>query len=133
MQNKLLISIAFLLMSFTAMSQDSLTVYPFTGNQVRTMSRVLLEYENVLAQNKTLWEMTQWSDSVKSTQMNVIVQLDDLLVIKEDQIGNLKHQIVLEQDKFGLAGEQIRNERGWKRFWMVATGLTAGFLALSLL
>lgn len=133
MKNKLLISAIFLLISCTLMSQDSLTVYPFSGNQVRTMARVILEYENVLDQNKTLWEMKQWSDSVKSMQMNVIVQLDDLIVIKDDQIGNLQQQIVLEQDKFWLAEQEIKHQRGWKRFWIVATGLTAGFLALSLL
>ena len=97
------------------------------------MAQVRLAYENVLAQNKTLWEMKQWSDSIKALQMNTIVQLDDLLIIKEDQIGNLKQQIVLERDKYGLAEGMIKKEKKLKWIFVGTTALMAGFLTLSLL
>jgi hypothetical protein len=77
--------------------------------------------------------MKQWSDSVKALQMNTIVDLDGLVAIREGQIDNLKTQNEFEREKFDLAEQDAKNQRGWKRFWMVATGLTAGFLALALL
>ncbi len=97
------------------------------------MAQVKLAYENVLDQNKTLLEMVAWCDSIKDTQENVIVQLDDLLMIKEQQIENKSAQIVLEQEKYGLAGAQIRKERNLKRLFMMSTLFMAGFLTLSLL
>ena len=96
------------------------------------MARVLLEYENVLEQNKTLWEMKVWSDSIKAMQMNTIVELDDLLRIKEEQITNKDAQIVLEREKFGLANDQIKKERRLKWVFMGTTVVMAGFLTLSL-
>jgi hypothetical protein len=115
------------------MSQDGSTVYPFSGKQVRTMAQVKLAYENILDQNKTLLEMTQWCDSVRETQANIIVQMDDLIVIKDEQIINKNTQIVLEREKFGLADEQTRKERKLKWVFMGTTILMAGFLTLSLL
>jgi hypothetical protein len=97
------------------------------------MAQVKLAYENVLAQNKTLWEMKQWNDSIKALQMNTIVGLDDLLVVKEQQIGNLKQQVALNRDMFELANDQIRKERKLKWIFVGTTAVMAGFLTLSLL
>ena len=133
MKNKLLLLSLFLLMTSTLMSQNGSTVYPFNGRQVRTMAQVKLAYENVLDQNKTLLEMMAWCDSVQGAQANVIFQLDDLLIIKDEQIINKNTQIVLEREKFGLAENQIKKERRLKWVFMGTTVLMAGFLTLSLL
>lgn len=97
------------------------------------MAQVKLAYENVLDQNKTLLEMMAWCDSVQGAQANVIFQLDDLLIIKDEQIINKNGQIVLEREKFGLAENQIKKERKLKWVFMGTTVLMAGFLTLSLL
>ena len=97
------------------------------------MAHVRLAYENVLEQNKTLYEMITWSDSVKDMQMNTIVALDGLLIIKEDQIENQKVQLGLERDKFELADGLIKKERKVKWVFVgISVGL-AGLLTLSLL
>ena len=97
------------------------------------MAQVKLAYENVLDQNKTLLEMMAWCDSVQDAQANVIFQLDDLIVIKDEQIINKNTQIVLEREKFGLAEGLIKRERKLKWIFVGTTALMAGFLALSLL
>ena len=97
------------------------------------MARVKLAYENVLEQNKTLWEMKQWSDSVKATQMNVIVQLDDLLTIKEDQIVNLKLQNQMGSEMYDLANREIKREKKVKWVFVGISFGLAGLLTLSLL
>ena len=133
MKNKLLISLVFLLIPYIGICQTGTTVYPFSGEQVRTMAHVRLAYENVLEQNKTLYEMITWSDSVKDMQMNTIVALDGLLIIKEDQIENQKVQLGLERDKFELADGLIKKERKVKWVFVgISVGL-AGLLTLSLL
>lgn len=97
------------------------------------MAQVKLAYENVLTQNKTLLEMVAWSDSVKAMQMNTIVQLDDLLLIKEDQISNKNEQIKVHKEMYQLADKHIRKEKGLKWVFVGTTVLMAGFLTLALL
>jgi len=115
------------------MSQDGSTVYPFSGKQVRTMAQVKLAYENILDQNKTLLEMIQWCDSVEATHENIIVQLDDLLGIKEEKIINLKLQNQMGLEMYDMADHEIKREKKLKWIFVGTTTLLAGFLALSLL
>ena len=77
--------------------------------------------------------MVAWCDSIKEAQANIIVQLDDLLLIKDEQIINKNMQIVLGREKFGLAENQIEKERKLKWIFLGSTVVMAGFLALSLL
>jgi len=112
---------------------DGLTQYPLNDLQMQKTARLKLEYIHLDSINMTLYAMIAWSDSVKDMQMNIIVGLDDLVIIKEDQISNLKSQIVLEKDKFWLAGDQIKKERRLKWIFMGTTVVMAGFLTLSLL
>lgn len=97
------------------------------------MAQVKLAYENVLEQNLTLLEMNRWCDSVRQAHVNVIVQLDDLLMIKEEKIVNLKKQNEVSQDMFQLANDQIRKENRLKWVFVGTTVLMAGFLTLALL
>ena len=97
------------------------------------MAQVRLAYENVLDQNKTLLEMVAWCDSVRESQTDIIIQLDDLLGIKEEKITNLTLQNEQEQVRFDLVNDQVGKQRKLKWVFMGTTVLMAGFLTLSLL
>lgn len=97
------------------------------------MARVILEYDNLLEQNKTLGEMMAWCDSVMGTQIQIIGGLDGLVDIKDEKITNLTLQNEQEREKYELAGVMIKKEKKLKWIFVGTTALMAGFLALSLL
>lgn len=99
---------------------------------MRKTAQLKLEYINLYEDHVSLMGIMEWCDSVQSAQGSVIIQLDGLLEIKENQISNLKSQIILEQDKFGLADSQIKRERRLKFIFIGTTVLMVGFLTLSL-
>jgi len=97
------------------------------------MARVLLEYTNLLEENKTLGEMMNWCDSVMNTQVRIIASMDGLLIIKEDQIENKAGQIQLQNEKYELAEGVIKKEIRLKWIFVGTTIIMAIFLTLSLL
>ena len=97
------------------------------------MARVKLEYIHLDSLNMSLVEALNHCDSVKDAQRNVIIQLDDLLGIKEDQIENLKQQNVQHEYKYVLSAGVAKKERKLKWIFLGSTVVMAGFLALSLL
>ena len=92
-----------------------------------------LEYIHLDSLNMSLVEALNHCDSVKDAQRNVIIQLDDLLGIKEDQIENLKQQNVQYEYKYVLSAGAIKKERKLKWIFLGSTVVMAGFLTLSLL
>jgi len=115
------------------MSQDGSTVYPLTGEQIRTLARVQIEFESLLDQNKTLGQMVQYCDSIKESQVLVIVQKDVQLKAKQDQIDAKQKQFVAMEAKYMLSYDQIKSERKKKQLYMGTTVAALLLLALSLL
>lgn len=109
------------------MSQDGSTVYPLSGEQVRTLARVKLEFINLFEENKNLHQIIIWCDSIDATQKTIIKEKNVLLNIKDDKIRNLQNQNEQEIAKYSLANDQIKKERKNKYIFM---GTTIGAVIL---
>jgi hypothetical protein len=100
---------------------------------MRKTARLKLEYIHLDSLCMTLTQALAECDSVVESQGDVITKIGALLMIKEDQILNLKGQYKMADEKYKLANKQITH--GNKMMWLFVftTVLMMGFLALSLL
>ena len=132
MKKGLLILGVFLLTPFIGICQTGTTLYPFTGEQVRTMAHVKLAYENVLEQNRTLLEMVDWCDSISELNHIAISEKDLQLKLKDRQIQDQVLIIGLQDDKFKVAEKQINKQSTLKHLFIGTTILAAIVLTVSL-
>lgn len=99
---------------------------------MRKTARLKLEYLSLLEENKSIHQMLGWCDSVRTTHMNVVIQLDDILSIKEEKIRNLQAQYNLAEGKYDLANTQLKKEKRKKGFF-IGTTITAGIIIVAIL
>ena len=130
MKLRLLILSALLLIASTLMSQNGLTLYPFSENQVRTMGRVRLEYTFLLEENKNMRQMLDYCDSIVKADSLVIVQQNIQIRIWSTIVENRDDRYNLMKEQLNNCTDQIKKERR-KRFLYMGT--TAGALTLLVL
>ena len=133
MQKKLLILSVFLLTHFILMSQNGSTVYPLSGEQVRTLARVKLEFTFLLDENKSMHEMLVWCDSITIVNDRIIKQKDIQLLSKDQVIKDLDKIIIFKDDKFKLSEEQQNKLKNQKNLFIGTTLLTTLLLIIVVL
>jgi hypothetical protein len=74
---------------------------------MRKTARLKLEYIHLDSLCMTLTQALAECDSVVESQGDVITKIGALLMIKEDQILNLKGQYKMADEKYKLANKQI--------------------------
>ena len=103
------------------MSQLGLTVYPLSGDQIRTLARVQLEFEFLLDQNRSMAEMLSWCDSIEAVQSSIIYQKDLQLQAKDEMLNARQQQYMALDAKFLIAEQQVKRERRKKNLYFTIT------------
>jgi len=112
------------------MSQNGSTVYPLSGEQVRTLARVKLEFTFLLDENKSMHEMLVWCDSITIVNDRIIKQKDIQLLSKDQVIKDLDKIIIFKDDKFKLSEEQQNKLKNQKNLFIGTTLLTTLLLII---
>lgn len=128
MKSRLPILFVFLLIPFTANSQDGSTVYPFNESQLRKLARLKIEYTFLLDENRTLSQMVSWCDSISQADSTIISELNNQLDLKDQLLLNRNLTIQQWQEKFNTADSQTLIERKRKGLYFITTLAALGLL-----
>jgi len=109
------------------MSQDGSTAYPFSGEQIKTLARVKLEFTFILEENKSMYEMLRWCDSIEAVQQAIIGEKDVQLGLKNQQIDALDNIVSFNIQKFDLSEKQGKR---FKRQRNLSIGTAAAVILL---
>ena len=131
MKSKWLIFAAFLLIPCISSSQDGSTRYPLTETQLRKAARVQIEYTYLLEENRSMYDMLRWCDSIQLSDSLIKDNLNSQLSLKDKQIYNRNLSIAQWETKCEISKEQIRRERKRKNLYFVTTSAALTLLVVS--
>ena len=107
--------------------------YPLSGKEIRTLARLLIEYDHLLAQNKTLEQMVTYCDSITEADSTAIHSLQEEINIKVQQLNNRNDVIGLTEEQLENTREQVKFERRRKFLYLITTAGALVLLTISLL
>ena len=114
------------------MSQNGSTVYPFSGDQVRKMGQVKLEYTFLLDENMLLKEMLMHCGQLADVDSTLLSQYAEQLQLQEIMLYNSRKAYNFTEEKYSAMEQEAVKQKKRKYLYIGTTSTLVVVLLLVL-